>query len=307
MSRRPDGRDLVRRGHVGRVDEDGAADVHDRGADGHPLAVDGDRLGARQPQLLHDREDVAARGEVVAGVAVGRDDGAGVVQLDDDPGTGHRHQAGRDACPLQLAVEVLGDGRAALAGGLQVLDGCAEHQDLLLEGLLLLLEVQRRCHEGRALLAGDPDARTLGGELGRDEEAEREQGEKQRDLPAGDRPDAAPRSRPSDHTGPARRRTSARTITTRATTPRMDARTRPVAGAPACLPALAGCGGGLLGRGSDRSRGASGCRRRPRPGSSPREAVPSGAVWARTARVARPQAPSASLPRRPPRHGQGPW
>ena len=66
----------------------------------------------------------------------------------------------------------------------------AEVEDLLLEVLLLRLEVERRRHQRRPLLARDPDPRALGRELGGDQEAEREQRDAERHLPGRDRSDA---------------------------------------------------------------------------------------------------------------------
>ena len=60
-----------------------------------------------------------------------------------------------------------------------------------LSSILLGLERQRRLDQRRPLLARVPDARALGGELGGDQEAEQEQRDAERHLPARDRPDAA--------------------------------------------------------------------------------------------------------------------
>ena len=72
------------------------------------------------------------------------------------------------------------------------------------------LQLGRRLDERRPLLGRVADARTLGGELRRDQEAEAEQGRAERDLPARDRADA------SDHDGgpPAGRRERVHTSST---------------------------------------------------------------------------------------------
>ena len=188
--RRADRRELVRARHVRGVDQDRPADVHDRRPDRDPLVVDRDPLGTGEPQLLDNGQDVRPGHEVVALAVAGRNDRGGVRELDDETRAGHRRQPGGDPRRLQLGVERLRDRRAALAGGLQVLDRRPEGEDLLLEAVLLLLEVQHRLHERRPLLAGVPDARPLGRELGGDQEAQREQRQAERHLPAGDRPDA---------------------------------------------------------------------------------------------------------------------
>ena len=72
----------------------------------------------------------------------------------------------------ELVVEVARDRRPALARGLELLDRRPQVEDLLLEGLLLRLEVERGLHERRPLQARVADPRALGGELRRDEEAE---------------------------------------------------------------------------------------------------------------------------------------
>ena len=69
---RPDRRDLVRRRQVGGVGEDDPADVDDRGRGHHALAVDRDRLGPGQPELLDHRAQVARGDEVIELVLAGR-------------------------------------------------------------------------------------------------------------------------------------------------------------------------------------------------------------------------------------------
>ncbi len=105
---RPDRRDLVGRRQVGRVDEDRPTDVDDGRGCGDPLAVDGDRLGAGQPELLGDGPDVAARDEVVARVVARRDGLRRVAQLEDEPAALEGGQAGDDPGGPQPGIEVLG-------------------------------------------------------------------------------------------------------------------------------------------------------------------------------------------------------
>ena len=66
------------------------------------------------------------------------------------------------------------------------LDLLAELEDPRLEGVLFGLQPEGRLDERRALLGRVADARTLGRELGGDEEAEREERQAEGDLPARD-------------------------------------------------------------------------------------------------------------------------
>ena len=156
----------------------------------HPLAVDRHALGSREPQLLDDRQDVLPRHEVVAPVAALGHGRRRVRQLDHQARPRHRDEARGHPRVLELAVEGPGHRRPALPRRLEVLDLRAEVEDLLLELLLLRLEVERRRHQRRPLLARDPDPRALGRELGGDQEAEREQRDAERHLPGRDRSDA---------------------------------------------------------------------------------------------------------------------
>ena len=70
---RPDRRDLVRRGEVGGVHQHRRPDVDDRRGRRDPLAVDRDRLGPGEPQLLDDGPHVARADEVVVLARVARD------------------------------------------------------------------------------------------------------------------------------------------------------------------------------------------------------------------------------------------
>ena len=109
-----------------------------------------------------------------------------------------------------------------LTGGLEVLDVRAQLEDLLLEAVLLRLEVERRVHERRALLGRVADARSLGCELGRDQEPEAEERKAERDLPGGDRPDAGDDL--AHGTADRRRATTMPTITTTTTPPSASSR-----------------------------------------------------------------------------------
>ena len=148
-----------------------------------------------------------AADEIVALVAARRHGLVGVLELEDDAGPGQRDQAGGDARLLELAVERPDGGLRARAVLLDRLDLSAEGHDPVLELILLVLESQRRLDQRRPLLARVPDARPLGGELGGDQEAEQEQRDAERQLPARDRPDAARegahRGGSSGSTGPA--------------------------------------------------------------------------------------------------------
>ena len=81
--------------------------------------------------------------------------------------------------------------RGALALGLERGDVRAELRDLVAELVVLALELRGRLDERRPLLGRVPDARALRRELGGDEEAEGEEREPERDLPARDRPQSA--------------------------------------------------------------------------------------------------------------------
>src|SRR5204863_268374 len=67
---------------------------------------------------------------------------------------------------------------------LQLTDVCSKANDLGLQGLLLRLQPERRLDERRALLGGEAIPRSLGRYLGRDQEPEHEQGDRERDLDA---------------------------------------------------------------------------------------------------------------------------
>ena len=81
--------------------------------------------------------------------------------------------------------------RGALALGLERGDVRAELRDLVAELVLLALELRGGLDERRPLLGRVPDARPLRRELGGDQEAEGEEREPERDLPARDRPQSA--------------------------------------------------------------------------------------------------------------------
>ena len=109
------------------------------------------------------------------------------------PGPGQRDEAGGDPRLLELVVELADDGRRALALALDDLDLRAQVEDPLLERVLLGLQLVRGLDQRRPLLGRVADARTLGGELGGDQEAEREQRDPERDLPGRDRAQAPDR------------------------------------------------------------------------------------------------------------------
>ena len=89
----------------------------------------------------------------------------------------------------QLVVERPDLGRRSLALLLEVADLRAQVQDPGLELLLLRLEAGRGLDERRPLLGRVSDARRLGRQLGRDQEAQAQQGHAEGDLPGGDGPD----------------------------------------------------------------------------------------------------------------------
>ena len=104
---------------------------------------------------------------------------------------GQRDQPGRDAGLLELRVELLDQRGRALALALDRLDLRPQVEDPRLESVLLGLQLVGGLDQRRPLLGRVPDARPLGRELGGDEEAERQKGDAEGDLPARDRPDMA--------------------------------------------------------------------------------------------------------------------
>ena len=109
------------------------------------------------------------------------------------PGPGQRDQAGRDARLLELGVELPDEVGRTRALVLDALDLRAQLEDPVLEPVLLRLQLVRRLDQRRPLLGRVADARALRGELGGDEEAEREQRDAEGDLPARDRAEASHR------------------------------------------------------------------------------------------------------------------
>ena len=162
-----------------------------RGAD-DPLAVDRDRLGARQPQLLDQGPDVAGRHEVVALVAAGRR-GVG------DPRAGGRARS-PSAATRPAAI------RASLELGVQLLDEAPRALPLLERADLARAapgsaSLSSSCcawrpsdglDQRRPLLGRVADARPLGAKLGRDR-GSRARGGRRRASPASSGPRAAAR------------------------------------------------------------------------------------------------------------------
>ena len=111
------------------------------------------------------------------------------------PGPRHRDEARGHPRVLELAVEGPGHRRRRPAPPPRG-PGSAPRRSRIcfLRLLLLRLEVERRRHQRRPLLARDPDPRALGRELGGDQEAEREQRDAERHLPGRDRSDARRRA-----------------------------------------------------------------------------------------------------------------
>ena len=182
-------------------------------------------------------------------------------------------------------------------------------EDLLLELLLLRLEVERRLHQRRPLLAGDPDPRALGRELRRDQEAEHQQRDAERDLPGRDRADAGgerrhvgsaphPTARDGEH-GPRRR------ATTSASDEQHRADGRRAGGRRGRRVRRGGRRRGQHRTGGGRTRGRAGrggrARRRSPP--SPTAAGPPARAPGRSAAARRPRGRRASRPgtRRGPR------
>ena len=96
---------------------------------------------------------------------------------------------------LELGVQLAKLIRAAGALGLERRDPLAEREDLGLEGLLLGLQPEGRIDERRPLLGRVANPRTLGGDLGGDEEAQHEQRDGEGHLDA--REAADPREDPA--------------------------------------------------------------------------------------------------------------
>src|SRR5262245_3275618 len=178
--RRADGGDRVRRGEVGRVHEDRAADVDDRGRHDDPLAVDRDSLRAGEPQLLDDRPDVAGGHERIHAGATLR----AVLQPERDAWPLDRDEPGGEAGLLEGGVELAQRGGGAGPLGLELADPRAKPEDLRLECLLLRLQPQRSLDERRALLGRVADARPLGRDLGGDEESQDHERDRERHLDA---------------------------------------------------------------------------------------------------------------------------
>ena len=204
---RADRRDLVRRRQVGRVHEHRAADVEDRRRGRDALAVHRDRLGSRQPELLDEDSHIVGADEIVTLVVARLDLVRGVLELEHDPRTLQRNEAGRHPRLIELVVDLLDQGGVALALLLEVLDLGAELQDAVLELVLLGLESQRGPDERLAFLARVLDARRFRSELRRHEEAERQERDPEGDLPARDPPDPL---RQRGHGAPPGRRRRAR-------------------------------------------------------------------------------------------------
>jgi hypothetical protein len=174
------------RRQVGRVGQDRVADVEDRRAARDSLAVDRDRLGAGEPQLLDERPDVAGGDERIAlGAGV-----LGVLEAEDDPRPGDLDEPAGDPGVLERLVDLTDEGLGAGLLPFELDDPCPELEDPRLECVLLVLQPERRLDERRPLLAGVADPRSLGRELRGDEEAQDEEGTRERHLPARQGPDS---------------------------------------------------------------------------------------------------------------------
>ncbi len=161
------------------------------------------------------------------------------------------------AC-CEPVVELADHGGRALALALDDLDLRAQVEDPTLEGVLLGLQLVGGLDQRRPFLGRVADTRTLGGELGGDEEPEREQGDPERDLPGRDGAQSPDR----DHGGGGaarRRRTASAAATSRTIAPtatRMPTTVAPssAAGPPAApgtgvaVDAARGAGRGTLAR-----------------------------------------------------------
>ena len=157
-------------------------------------------------------------------VGVGRDRRLRILQLDDDPGAGQRDEPRADARLLELAVELPDEVGRPRALGLDVLDLCAKLEDPGLQAVLLGLQLIGRLDQRGALLGRVAGARHLGRELGGHQEAQREQRQAERDLPAGDGAQAADR-RHGMVSATRRRRRATRTAATTTTIARSAAGT----------------------------------------------------------------------------------
>src|SRR5438093_8920529 len=185
--RRPDSLDQIRRREVRRVHQDRAADVDDRGRGREPLAVDGDALGAGEPELLDEDPDVLCRHQ-----RVDTRPGRPILEPEGEARTGYGDQPGSQAGLLEVGVEAAqGFGGAGILR-FELADLLPQPEDLRLERVPLRLQRQRGVDQRGALLARVPDARALGGDLGGDEEAEDEQRHREGDL------DAWQRAQPRD-------------------------------------------------------------------------------------------------------------
>src|SRR5918997_798496 len=131
-----------------------------RGAD--PLAVDADRLGACEPQLVDDVAHVVGGREVVAWRRIGRDGTRRIVQLDEHPWSGHLDQPGPDARLAQLLVELPDQHVVAGRALLGRLDLRPQLEDARLELVADALQRARRVDERRSFLAAVADAWRLG-------------------------------------------------------------------------------------------------------------------------------------------------
>ena len=140
------------------------------------------------------------------------------------------------AC-CEPVVQLADHGGRALALAFHDLDLRAQVEDPTLEGVLLGLQLVGGLDQRRPFLGRVSDTGTLGGELGGDEEPEREQGDPERDLPGRDGAQSPDR----DHGGGAdarRRRAASAAATSRTIAPtatRMPTTVAPssAAGSPA--------------------------------------------------------------------------